>query len=289
VEPVRPPTRVIKNCLVDLALRADGRPEHETWIRENLGIFAWRTFSLALRRAQVIRCKLEPGVFLYGRNRPGWGIRGVYIFREHVEPELAFALSIVRPGDAIIDVGSRIGTYSIPTAKRVGPSGLVIAIDPDEDALAFLRRGAEASAVSWLATLGAAAAQRFSLASLNTRVKPDARSITDSSGGVGESRLVVTVELDQFRQVLGPRPLRFLKIDAEGAESLILAGAASLIASERPVIIIEHAVRDDFAADGYVGFYVEGSRNRVLVPQTGPNSELLKSPLLVDHGLAARG
>ena len=61
---------------------------------------------------------------------------------------------------------------------------------------------------------------------------------SDSEWRVTTGSGVPTVTLDGFAAARGDRPT-LLKIDAEGAEVRILAGAAGLIAEVRPAVICE--------------------------------------------------
>jgi ubiquinone/menaquinone biosynthesis C-methylase UbiE len=52
------------------------------------------------------------------------------------------ALSGVRPGDSVLDVGSSNGYLTCRLAAVAGPSGLVTGVDPSEPAIAYARRHA---------------------------------------------------------------------------------------------------------------------------------------------------
>jgi 2-polyprenyl-3-methyl-5-hydroxy-6-metoxy-1,4-benzoquinol methylase len=54
----------------------------------------------------------------------------------------------VRPGSTVIDIGPGMGYFSIPLARLVGPTGLVIVIDVQAEMLAALARRARRSEVS---------------------------------------------------------------------------------------------------------------------------------------------
>src|ERR1017187_7967619 len=81
-------------------------------------------------RSFLLRSHLQNGVVVAGHNRSGYGGRGVYIWRDSLEPELAALSSFLRPGMCFIDVGANVGVYAIKAAKEVGEKGLVIAIEP---------------------------------------------------------------------------------------------------------------------------------------------------------------
>ena len=48
------------------------------------------------------------------------------------EPDLLYAfLHFIRPGDVCIDAGANIGYHTIFMSQLVGPTGLVLAFEPD--------------------------------------------------------------------------------------------------------------------------------------------------------------
>ena len=56
--------------------------------------------------------------------------------------------------------------------------------------------------------------------------------------GVQHSETVQITTLDALTQ---ERPVRFLKVDVEGAERSVLAGGSTLISQDRPTILVEHS------------------------------------------------
>ena len=54
----------------------------------------------------------------------------------------------IRPGDVVADVGAYIGLYTIALAKRAGPSGPVVAFEPDSANFVALREHIELNGVA---------------------------------------------------------------------------------------------------------------------------------------------
>lgn len=64
----------------------------------------------------------------------------------------------LKPGDHILDIGAGPGFVSLEMATRVGPTGLVLAVDRSSDALTYLEHLQEASKVLHIKRLVADAA-----------------------------------------------------------------------------------------------------------------------------------
>lgn len=47
---------------------------------------------------------------------------------------------VLRPGDTVIDIGANLGVYAVQTARQVGPTGAVFAIEPQRDVADLLEQ-----------------------------------------------------------------------------------------------------------------------------------------------------
>jgi ubiquinone/menaquinone biosynthesis C-methylase UbiE len=65
----------------------------------------------------------------------------------------------LKPGDRVLDIGPGPGFVSLVLAERVGPGGLIYAIDPSAEALGYLARLQKARGLSNIKTRVADAAQ----------------------------------------------------------------------------------------------------------------------------------
>jgi FkbM family methyltransferase len=154
---------------------------------------------------------------------------------------------LTRPGDLAIDAGANIGFMTGLMAVRAGPGGRVIAFEP-QPVLAGQLRGNVARI-----------AQRPGAAEVEVRqtglsdVAGTARLIppTDASANHGLAHIgtgeggweIVTERLDD---VIGDATVGVLKVDVEGHESAVLAGAAGLLGRRA----IRHVVFEDHAGAG---------------------------------------
>jgi FkbM family methyltransferase len=139
--------------------------------------------------------------------------------------EIELLCSLVRPGDCVLDVGANIGLYSLALSRAVGPDGCVIAVEPDPDNRALLRRNLEANGCDNVTIIEEALGDESRNALLyGPEDNRGALSTTDFMG-VGASR-AIPIRMrrgDSVIRQIGRSP-RVAKIDVEGAEPLVIAG-----------------------------------------------------------------
>jgi ubiquinone/menaquinone biosynthesis C-methylase UbiE len=68
--------------------------------------------------------------------------------REWQDPEAILEDIGIKPGQVFLDIGCGEGFFSLPAARRVGPSGKVYAVDVNGAAMAELRRKAAAEGLN---------------------------------------------------------------------------------------------------------------------------------------------
>ena len=82
-------------------------------------------------RGSPLKTKLADGAIVYGRNRAGYGGRGIYIFRDLIEPEFQHLEAFLDPFGVLVDTGANTGIYTIKAAKYFNHrGGLVLALEP---------------------------------------------------------------------------------------------------------------------------------------------------------------
>ena len=87
----------------------------------------------------------------------------------------------------------------------------------------------------------------------------------------------LTVALDDLFQWEGLTRLDYLKIDAEGAEEQVLAGARRIVTRYRPIIQVEILLRDaSLSLPDYSVFAAAGSPNKIYIPNESANVGLPK-------------
>jgi FkbM family methyltransferase len=157
--------------------------------------------------------------------------------------ELAFAKSVLREGDVAIDVGAHIGFFTIELAQAVGARGHVYAFEPLPSNAALLEQSIRENYYESRVTLERAAVSdrsgtgtlHYAPQSLNTGGAFLGDRSVEGLGALSSTD-VRTVRLDDYKT---RAPVRLIKMDVEGAEPSVVAGARELIARDRPVIVSE--------------------------------------------------
>jgi len=140
----------------------------------------------------------------------------------------------IAPGSWAIDVGANIGFFTARFARWVTAGGRVIAIEPDSENLALLKRRLSTSNLSNVDVHQAVAMERSGTAHLQRN--PDHPG-DHRIGNAGEAVAAVTID-DLVEQAGNPR-IGFVKIDTQGSERRVLAGALKTLERCRPNLFVE--------------------------------------------------
>jgi FkbM family methyltransferase len=134
-----------------------------------------------------------------------------------------FFRSYLRPGDWVVDVGANVGTVTLVASLAVGPSGKVIALEPHPRTYGFLLGNLKLNGVTNVVSRNAAVGDRPGEIWLTSSVSDDQNSVTGEGQGVRVSQ----VTLDDV--VAANAQIALLKIDVEGYERFVLAGAVKTL------------------------------------------------------------
>lgn len=222
-----------------------------------------------------------------------------YRYRLLVDPaELRFVGSQLQPGQVAVDVGCHKGAYTYWMRRRVGPGGAVFAFEPQPKQVDYLRRAFSAMRFDNVSVVPKAVSDRSGRLPLHL---PEGAGLTHAAsledhaanhrteattGAPAYSRLEVEVTtLDHFFSIEERQP-DFIKIDVEGHESAVLAGAKSLIESRHPTLLVECESRhradgavntlfSQLSEYGYQGsFFINGSRRPLSEFEPGKHQKL---------------
>lgn len=157
-----------------------------------------------------------------------------YYWRGGYEPTVAKAMTrFLRPGSTFWDVGAHVGYTSLIGCRLVGPMGHVHAFEPMQANLKRLTEVTRLNSVPNLNIHPVAVSDTHATRLLHRNESSSMWSLV-SPGPAGQ--WVTCVTLDAMLASLGPPDL--VKIDVEGAELLVLAGAERLLGLH-PILIVE--------------------------------------------------
>lgn len=187
------------------------------------------------------------------------------------EPETQAVLAaLVRPGMTVYDVGANVGFFSMIAARLVGPRGYVVCFEPlPINAYQIVHNAALNGFTHVLAREEALGREDGPSRFLVSRGSSHSRLASAGSVWWPMGELTVTVRrLDFLIAEAGlPKP-DLIKIDVEGTEADVLAGAAQTLATARPLLLIElHGTNEPVArllAEHGYSAAVLGSRARVI-------------------------
>jgi FkbM family methyltransferase len=147
--------------------------------------------------------------------------------------------SHVGPGDVVVDVGANLGYYTLLAARLVGAEGHVYAFEPDPESFALLERNVELNGYENVTAVPLALGKAPGKLPLYLNAKNRGDHRVYDPTGERRSVEVDVVTLDAYREDHGVERVDFLKIDTQGAECLILAGAEKTLAQAGLTIVLE--------------------------------------------------
>lgn len=146
-------------------------------------------------------------------------------------------------GKVCWDLGAHFGYYSVGLARRTGPTGQVVAVEPLPSNFARLERHRRMNILDWLKCFPAAVSDVAGQAEFFSGLQDGDTTVhlpyddevkTDATPTIP----VRTLRLDDLVARGEIRAPDFIKIDVEGHGHRALAGAMQTITARRPVILM---------------------------------------------------
>ncbi len=166
---------------------------------------------------------------------------GRYVQADDYEREVAAVFRrTLRPGMAVLDIGANIGYFTMLSAALVGPSGYVLAIEPNPANMRLLEASRRENGFAQVTTAQVAAAPATGLLVLHPSHSNGTTSALPASADANAvlgAQTVPCVRPDAL--VPEGQRIDLIKVDVEGAEYTALGGCTSILARDRPVIVSE--------------------------------------------------
>src|SRR4029079_13585018 len=155
-----------------------------------------------------------------------------------------------RPGAAIADVGANWGYFTLVAAPAVGPSGSVVALEPDPRQFDALSRNVALNGFAHVQCIEAAASSSEGRVTLAGFADEGANRGVSRIGDSGQGPTVDVRSVGLDALVPGPAAIDLVKIDVEGAEDLVLEGMRDGLRSRRYRALILEIHPDHLRARG---------------------------------------
>ena len=202
----RTPSGMIPSLLYNLNHAALWRREMNVWDRR-------------MRAASLDR------LIALGLHRLGWMGRD----------EAILLRKLVRPGMQVIDVGANIGLYSLLLARLVGPSGSVVAFEPEPNLFAILRENCLSNNAANVVLFQCALGRTSELASFHRSAFNSGDNRLDRASAAHDAVEVRVERFDDFQPDSRPD---FVKIDVQGHELAALSGMERALSANPNVQVL---------------------------------------------------
>lgn len=156
-----------------------------------------------------------------------WMAMGVY------EPHVAALIkSELKPGDVFYDIGANAGYFTLVAARAVGPTGKVIAFDPNPKNVLTVREQISLNGLESICTVEplAVSDECGSFHFVVTAVNANAHLQEIGAPHVGDEGKIIEVQSVTLDKFVADHPFpALIKMDVEGAEVAVLKGSRELL------------------------------------------------------------
>ena len=168
------------------------------------------------------------------RGRDGWFVansndayigRSLIRYGEFSPGEMNLFRQLLRPGNVVAEIGANVGSHTVGLAREVGPSGRILAYEPQPIVFQNLCANLTLNGLTNVETRNCALGEDS-----GTTIIPSIRY--DQEGNFGGFSLS-----DQYQHGTS---VEVRKLDDEGMEETVLRGAEKTIERCRPVLYVEN-------------------------------------------------
>ncbi len=157
-----------------------------------------------------------------------------------IKHEATHSSAFMQGGRTFIDIGAHVGTWTLrlaPLFKRV------FAFEPDPRGYEALRKNIVNAGLTNVEVIPMAVTDKRGKATLTIYPNPCTNTMLPRETGrvdLADGRIEVdTISVDDFARERGITDLDFIKVDAEGAEMVIIPGAEETLRAQMPDFYIE--------------------------------------------------
>ena len=182
----------------------------------------------------------------------------LHLYGEWSEHEVSLFSVLVQPGDVVFDIGANIGAFTVPFGRLVGHDGSVTAVEAQPALFDILRSNVMNNALDGVvharnAVVGEKMGDSVEVPIVDYSVPGNFGSFSvkgtasSTTGHQEEPQLklfpVSSVTIDELYRENSRCP-SFIKVDVEGMESAVLAGARRTLRDCESVLYMENNCRE---------------------------------------------
>jgi FkbM family methyltransferase len=205
-----------------------------------------RLTDALVRRHRSIRWLLPKGyhaypfpggrIYLDIRESPTMLAR---VLRNYERQKRRTMLRFLPTGGTFVDVGGNKGDFALIAARSLAGTGRVVCVEPFPGNAQWIRRSIERNGYRNIDLVEAALAAEDGAATLHVGVKSGFHSLAPAAA----QRSVGTIEvpartLDGVLDELGIDRVDVMKVDVEGGEEGVFAGAQRTLSGARPLVLL---------------------------------------------------
>ena len=180
-----------------------------------------------------------------------WVEKSLYETGAYEAGTVAVLQRFLNVGDTFFDIGANIGVLSLEASRFVGPKGSVHAFEPATDTFNMLTKNIELNTCENIIAQNVALGASCATVTLYKPNRSQA-SLIQHDKSYKKDQTVHVLTVDQYVTDHNISHVNMMKIDVEGWELEVMHGAAKLLQSKVPPILIVECVRNRQQHDGDV-------------------------------------
>jgi FkbM family methyltransferase len=233
-------------------IRYGAHTEVRDWVLRVQRFMREKNLNTFIFESDTTYVRIESGhEFKYVPEQMG-GLLGLEFKHGFESEDIRSVLNLLPANPVVIDIGANFGIYSVLIASSSGDCQ-VHAFEPVPQTAALLKSNADRNRVGGRIIINNVAVGSEPGNLLITTDRYAGNYLLAHNNYHGDVQEVPVIRLDDYVAQKGLRRIDFIKCDVEGAELLVMKGAGHVLASMRPIIMLEIAEewtrRFDYSAD----------------------------------------